>query len=105
MKGCLLKTISFSHSSRLLSRWVASVFITVVLYFGIEINSTISLQSHGGNILFKARQCVSVIFRGFQIRNLSFLRKAFNIHKFPLFEFNSNIQNLTQVYLVYLLET
>ena len=78
---------------------------TSVMDLGIEINSDLSFQSHIGSIVSKARQRVGVLFRGFQTRQVSFLKKAYITYIRPLLEYNSNIWNPKQVYFIDLLES
>ena len=78
---------------------------TSVSDLGIEINTNLSFHSHIGSIVSKARQRVGVLFRGFHTRNISLFKKAFITYIRPLLEYNSNIWNLTQVYLIDLLES
>ena len=78
---------------------------TSIMDLGIEINSDLSFQSHIGSIVSKARQRVGILFRGFQNREVSFLKKAYITYIRPLLEYNSNIWNPTQVYFTDLLES
>lgn len=78
---------------------------TSVMDLGIEINSDLSFHSHIGSIVSKARQRVGVLFRGFQTRQISFLRKAYITYIRPLLEYNSNIWNPKQVHFIDLLES
>jgi hypothetical protein len=72
---------------------------------GIKINSYLSnFQSHIGSIVSKARQRVGILFRGFQTRLVSFLKKVYVTYIRPLLEYNSNIWNPKQVYFIDLLE-
>jgi hypothetical protein len=72
----------------------------------VSILIQISLSSfiYIGSIVSKARQCVGVLFRGFQTRQVSFLKKVYVTYIRPLLEYNSNIWNLKQVFFIDLLE-
>jgi hypothetical protein len=62
---------------------------------GIEIDSRLSYNNHINSIVSKANQRVGLLFRGFQCRNLDFMRKAFIAYIRPIVEYNSVVWNPT----------
>ena len=75
-----------------------------ILDLGITISSDLSFQLHINNIVAKARQRVSTLFRGFTSRNLIIMRNAFICYVRPLLEYNSIIWNPSHIYLIALIE-
>ena len=77
---------------------------THVRDLGITISSNLSFQLHINNIVAKARQRVSALFRGFISRNLIIMRNAFICYIRPLLEYNSIVWNPSHIYLIELIE-
>ena len=71
---------------------------------GTEINFDLSFQSHIGSIVSNVHQRVGILFRGFQTREVSFLKKVFITWIRPLLEYNSELWDPTEVNFTDLLE-
>lgn len=71
---------------------------------GVTISSDLSFEQHINNIVSKARQRSSILFRGFLSRNLCTMRLAFITYIRPLLEYNSIIWNPNFIYLINLIE-
>jgi hypothetical protein len=71
---------------------------------GVLVDSRLTFNLHISNILTKATQRVGVFFRGFSSRHLDFMKKAFITYIRPSLEFNSNIWNPNNKYLIDKLE-
>jgi hypothetical protein len=67
---------------------------------GVTISENLSFDAHISDIVSKARQRVSILFRGFLSRNTSTMRLAFITYIRPTLEYNSIIWNPSQKYLV-----
>ena len=76
-----------------------------VLDLGITISFDLSFKNHINNIVSKAFQRSSTLFRGFTSRHLHLMRNAFITYIRPLLEYNSIILNPVHVYLIDLLES
>lgn len=76
-----------------------------VLDLGITISSDLSYTAHVNNIVAKALQRSSILFRGFASRNLQLLRKAFVTYIRPVLEYNSILWSPNLVYLIDLIES
>lgn len=72
---------------------------------GVAINNDLSFEHHIGNIVSKARQRMSILFRGFLSRNLDTMRKAFITYIRPILEYNSIVWNPTYIHLIDLVES
>jgi hypothetical protein len=70
------------------------------VYLGITISKNLSFDAHISDIVSKARQRVSILFRGFLSRNTSTMRQAFITYIRPILEYNSIIWNPSQKYLI-----
>jgi hypothetical protein len=62
---------------------------------GILVDSPLSYKDHISEITAKANRRVAVLFRGFQCRDLGFLRKAFTTYIRPLVEYGSIVWSPT----------
>ena len=71
---------------------------------GITISCDLSFERHINNIVSKARQRVSTLFRGFLSRNLSTMRLAFISYIRPILEYNGIIWNPCHIYHIDLIE-
>jgi ribonuclease P/MRP protein subunit RPP40 len=60
---------------------------------GIEVDNCLFFRSHISNIVGQANARVDILSRGFQTRNLVFLKKAFVTYIRPILEYNCNIWN------------
>lgn len=72
---------------------------------GVTICSDLSFETHINNIVFKARQRVGVLFRGFLTRNINVMRRAFTVYIRPILEYNSIVWNPSLIHLTELLES
>ena len=75
-----------------------------VLDLGITITNSVDFKTHVCNIVSKAMQRCSVLFRGFTSRDPVLLKRAFITYIRPLLEYNCILWNPTDVYLTNLLE-
>jgi hypothetical protein len=71
---------------------------------GVTITYDLSFATHINNIVSKARQRLSVLFRGFSTRNTCVMRQAFITYIRPILEYNSIVWNPDHLYLIDLLE-
>jgi hypothetical protein len=71
---------------------------------GVIIDSKLSFEQHICNIVSKARQRVSILFRGFVTRNLYVMRQAFVSYIRPILEYNSIVWNPSPIFLIDLIE-
>jgi hypothetical protein len=62
---------------------------------GVTISHDLSFDSHVNIVVSRARQRLSVLFRGFSTRNLFIMRQAFITYIRPILEYNSVIWNPT----------
>ena len=76
-----------------------------VLDLGITISADLSYIAHINNIVAKALQRSSTLFRGFASRNLQLMRKAFVTYIRPILEYNSILWSPNLVYLINLIES
>jgi hypothetical protein len=53
---------------------------------GVTISHDLSFDSHVNSVVFRARQRLSVLFRGFLTRNLFIIRQAFITYIRPILE-------------------
>jgi hypothetical protein len=67
---------------------------------GITISKNLSFDAHISDIVSKARQRVSILFRGFLSRNTSTMRQAFITYIRPILQYNSIIWNPSHKYLI-----
>jgi hypothetical protein len=65
-----------------------------LLYIGVTITNNLSFETHINNIVSKARQRISTLFRGFITRNLYIMRRAFITYIRPIVKYVS-IRDLT----------
>jgi hypothetical protein len=72
---------------------------------GITVTNSLDFKAHICNIVSKAMQRSSVLFRGFTTRDPALLCKAFITYIRPLLEYNCIVWNPTTVYLINLLES
>jgi hypothetical protein len=66
---------------------------------GVTIDSKLSFEKHISNIVSKARQRVSILFRGFVKRNLYVMRQAFVSYIRPILEYSSIVWNPSFIFL------
>ena len=71
---------------------------------GITISQDLSFHAHINNIVCKARQRVSTLFRGFTSRNHDILRRTFITNVRPTLEYNSVVWSPCTKHLIDLLE-
>ena len=64
----------------------------------------LSFEAHINNIVSKARQRISILFRGFVTRNLYIMRQAFVTYIRPMLEYNSVVWNPRLIHLIDLIE-
>jgi ribonucleases P/MRP protein subunit RPP40 len=60
---------------------------------GVTIDSKLFFEAHINNIVSKARQRISIPFRGFVTRSLYIMRQAFVTYIRPILEYNSVVWN------------
>jgi hypothetical protein len=72
---------------------------------GVIIDSKLSFESHVSSIVSKARQRVSILFRGFVTCNLYVIRQAFVTYIRPILEYNSIVWNPSFIFLIDLIES
>jgi hypothetical protein len=71
---------------------------------GVTVTDDLSFELHINTIVSKARQRISVLFRGFLTRNIDIMRRAFIVYIRPILEYNSVVWNPCLAYLIELLE-
>jgi hypothetical protein len=71
---------------------------------GVTIDSKLSFEKHISNLVSKARQRVSILFRGFVTRNLYVMRQAFVSYIRPILEYSSIVRNPSFIFLIDLIE-
>jgi ribonuclease P/MRP protein subunit RPP40 len=71
---------------------------------GVTVTSNLSFELHINNIVSKARQRISTLFRGFLTRNLYIMRQSFTTYIRPLLEYNSIVWNPSFIYLIDVIE-
>lgn len=76
-----------------------------VLDLGITINCSLDFKSHICNIVSKALQRSSVLFRGFTSRDPILFKKAFITYIRPLLEYNCILWSPTSVHMIDLMES
>jgi hypothetical protein len=74
------------------------------LDLGVTITNNLSFEAHINNIVSKARQRISTLFRGFITRNLYIMRRAFITYIRPIVEYNSVVWNPSLIHLIDLIE-
>ena len=104
---CAVVSLSSSSNTTLFTYFIDGVAVprhNSYVDLGITISSDLSFDQHINNIVSKARQRVSILFRGFLSRNLSTMRQAFIIYIRPVLEYNSITLNPTFIHLIDLIE-
>ena len=76
-----------------------------VLDLGITISADLSYNEHIDNIVARASQRSSTLFRGFASRNHQLMREAFVTYIRPILEYNSILWSPNLVYLIDLIES
>jgi hypothetical protein len=71
---------------------------------GVTIDSKLSFEAHINNIVSKARQRITILFRGFVTRNLYIMRQAFVTYIRPILEYNGIVWNPRLIHLTDLVE-
>ena len=71
---------------------------------GVAVTSNLSFELHINNIVSKARQRISILFRGFLTRNLYIMRQSFITYIRPILEYNSVVWNPSFIYLIDVIE-
>ena len=109
-KCFVLSTVRSKRSNQSISNkyYLNGVLLTnnaCVLDLGVTISSDLSYTTHVNNIVAKALQRSSILFRGFASRNLQLLRKAFVTYIRPILEYNSILWSPNLVYLIDLIES
>jgi len=109
-KCCVLSTAITKRSNLFTSNsyYLNGVLLTnesQVLDLGITISADLSFNVHINNIVAKALQRSSTVFRGFASRNLQLMRKTFITYVRPLLEYNSILWSPNLVYLIDLIES
>jgi ribonuclease P/MRP protein subunit RPP40 len=66
----------------------------------VTMDSKLSFEKHISNIVSKARQRVSILFRGFVTRNLYVMRQAFVSYIRPILEYSSIVWNPSFIFLI-----
>jgi hypothetical protein len=84
---------------------VAITYHNSYVDLGVTISYQLTFNAHINNIVSKARQRTSVLFRGFISRNCDILRRAFISYVRPIFEYNTIVWSPCTVYLIDLLES
>ena len=72
---------------------------------GVTISHNLKFNDHINSIVSRARQRISILFRGFASRNNDILRRAFIVYIRPLVEYNSVVWNPRCIFLTDLLES
>ena len=72
---------------------------------GVTISYNLAFNDHINNIVSRARQRISIIYRGFASRNNDILKRAFIAYIRPIVEYNSVVWNPCSVFLTDLLES
>lgn len=71
---------------------------------GITVCQNLSFNGHINNIVSRARQRVSILFRGFSSRNCNVLRRAYITYVRPIVEYNTIVWNPCVKYLIDIIE-
>ena len=71
---------------------------------GVKVDSKLDFKMHICDIISKATQRAAIFFRGFTSRNLFLARKCYVTYIRPLLEYNSNIWNPCNIYIIDKLE-
>ena len=71
---------------------------------GVTITCKLSFKAHISSIVSKARQRISILFRGFVTRNLNIMRQAFVTYIRPILEYDSVVWNPCSVHHINLIE-
>jgi hypothetical protein len=109
-KCFVLSTVRSKRSNHSISNkyYLNGVLLTnnaCVLDLGITISCDLSYTAHVNDIVAKALQRSSILFRGFASRNIHLLRKAFITYIRPILEYNSILWSPNLVYLIDLIES
>jgi len=102
-KCCVLSTTTTKRKNINNSYYLNGLLLcnnSHVVDLGISISSDLTFNLHINNIVAKAFQRTSILFRGFSSRNLNVMKKAFVTYIRPLLEYDSVIWNPTHVYLI-----
>jgi hypothetical protein len=104
---CLVVSISVKSEPAQLSYYINGIPVprrNSTVDLGVTICSNLSFETHISNIVSKARQRLSILFRGFLTRNIYVMRQAFITYVRPILEYNSIVWNPGFTYLIDLLE-
>jgi len=109
-KCCVLSTVinkrtSHSGSNKYYLNEVLLTNNVNVLDLGIAISADLLYTAHINNIVARALQRLSTLFRGFASRNLQLMHKAFVAYISPIIEYNSILWSPNLVYLIDLIES
>jgi hypothetical protein len=72
---------------------------------GVTISHNLNFNDHINGIVSRARQRISILFRGFASRNNDILKRAFIVYIRPMVEYNSVVWNPRCIFLTDLLES
>ena len=107
IQKCSVLSVSAKHAATQFDYSINGVFVppqdsTTDLV--VTISNNLSFEAHINNIVSKARQCLSVLFRGFLTRNTCVMRQAFIAYIRPILDYNNIVWNPGQLYLIDLFE-
>jgi hypothetical protein len=104
---CLVVSISVKYEPAQLNYYINGIPVPrqySPVDLGVTICSNLSFEIHISNIVSKARQRLSILFRGFLTRNIYIIRQVFITYVRPILEYNSIVWNPGFTYLIDLLE-
>jgi hypothetical protein len=105
---CIVLSICSKHDLTQLDYCINGIPVpqqNCIADLGVTITSDLSFDAHVNNIVSKARQRLSTLFRGFLTRNVNIMRRAFIAYVRPVLEYNSIVWNPSFIYLIDLLES
>jgi hypothetical protein len=103
-KCCVLSISSAVHSPPYFINGIPLPRQNSYVDLGVIIDSKLSFETLISNIVSKARQRISILFRGFVTRNLYVMRQAFVTYIRPILEYNSIVWNPSFNFLIDLIE-
>ena len=108
LKKCHVLPICAKYNSNTFSRYTLNGSplsnLTLAFDLGVFVDSSLTFKQHICTVITKAQQRVGVFFRGFSSRSFDIVRKTFITYIRPVLEYNSNVWNPSQKYLIDQLE-
>ena len=108
LNKCHVLPIRSKYNSNTFSRYTLNGSplsnLTLASDLGVFVDSNLTFKQHICTVIIKAQQRVGVFFRGFASRSVDIVRKTFITYIRPILEYNTNVWNPTQKYLIDQLE-